>query len=275
MNIQIRLTSNGNYSPNVEFDLGNKYESVGDTMEFILPDAYKNPTHHYYLAFKMKKLPTFIFPVVDYKFTITRTITEYPGVYDIIFLITKNEIINGKIDEAVKLYVSSTMHGRVKDNFLTDPITKEVSDKNIELYYNKLDALADQLKYNDENNIYKGDYYKPSVDEVGVLSWEIKQGPASEITQSRSIRGPQGIQGGYYQPSEENGTIKWNASQDDLPEVSDINLLPYVENASNTYLDSHLKNEVSAAVDAKFKFIWDDENQILYIYTEDYQNEGE
>ena len=275
MNIQIRLTSNGNYSPNVEFDLGNKYESVGDTMEFILPDAYKNPTYHCYLVFKMKKLPTLIFPVVDYKFTITRTITEYPGVYDIIFLITQNEIVNGDIDEAVRLYVSNTMHGKVRDNFLTDPITKDIPDPNIELYYNKLDALADQLTYNDENNIYKGDYYKPSVDEVGVLSWEIKQGVASEIPQSRSIRGPQGIQGGYYQPAEENGTIKWNASQEDLPEVSDINLLPYVENASNAYLDSHLKNEVSAAVDAKFKFTWDDENQILYIYTEDYQNEGE
>ena len=269
MNIQIRLTSNGNYSPNVEFDLGNKYESVGDTMEFILPDAYKNPTHHYYLAFKMKKLPTFIFPVVDYKFTITRAITEHPGVYDIIFLITKNEIINGNIDEAVKLYVSSTMHGRVKDNFLTDPITKEIPDPNIELYYNKLDALADQLTYNDENNIYKGDYYKPSVDEVGVLSWEIKQGPASEIPQSRSIRGPQGIQGGYYKPSEENGVITWSASQEDLPEVASIDLNPYIENSTNIYLNNNLTNVVNEKVNNTIQLKWKEDTKELFIYITD------
>lgn len=269
MNIQIRLTSNGNYSPNVEFDLGNKYESVGDTMEFILPDAYKNPTHHYYLAFKMKKLPTFIFPVVDYKFTITRTITEYPGVYDIIFLITKNEIINGNIDEAVKLYVSSTMHGRVKDNFLTDPITKEVSDKNIELYYNKLDALADQLKYNDENNIYKGDYYKPSVDEVGVLSWEIHNGPAADIPKPRNIRGPQGIQGGYYYPSEEDGTIKWNASQSDLPVIEDVNLNPYIEDFTNSYLNKNLTNIVNEKVNNTIQLKWKEDTKELFIYITD------
>ena len=171
MNTKIRLTSNGNFSPNVTFDLGFKYESVGDTLEFILPDEYKKETNHYYLTFKMKRRETMILPVMNYKFTITRTITENPGIYEMIFIATENEIVNGDIDEAVRVYVSNIMKGEVKDNYLSDPITTEVQDKNIELYYNKLDALYDELNHKHETGFYQGDYYKPEVDEFGNISW--------------------------------------------------------------------------------------------------------
>ena len=275
MNTKITLTSNGNYSPNVVFDLGNKYESVGDTLEFIIPSIYKQTTNHCYLAFKMKRMETIILPVENYVFHITRTVTDRAGTYDMIFLITENEIVNGDIDGAVKLYVSNTMKGVVKDNFLTDPITEEVTDKNIELYYNKLDALYDDLNQRVETNYYKGDYYKPSVDENGYLTWAIKEGYASETPTPQNITGPQGPQGGYYSPLIENSVINWEPSQSNLPSIESTDLKPAIKNATDDYLDANLKKEVSAAVDAKFKFVWDEANQTLYIYTEDYKSEVE
>ena len=269
MNTQIRLTSNGNFSPNIEFDLGNKYESVGDTLEFILPNAYQIPTAHCYLTFKMKKLPTLIFPVVDNIFTITRAITEHAGTYEIIFLITENEIVNGDIDEAVRLFVSNTMHGRVKDNYLQDPITNTIPDPNIETYYNKLDALGDQLQYNLDNNVYQGDYYFPKVDSLGNLSWSIKEGEASETPTTTNIRGPQGIQGGYYHPSEDGGVIKWNASQKDLPKIEDVDLNPYIKGFTDSYLNKNLANVVNEKVNNTIQLKWKEDTKELFIYITD------
>lgn len=269
MNTKITLTSNGNYSPNITFDLGNKYENVGDTLEFVVPAIYKKPTNHYYLAFKMKRMETILLPVENYVFHITRTITDRPGTYEMIFLITENEVVNGDIDEAVKVYVSNVMKGVVKDNFLTDPVTEEVTDKNIELYYNKLDALYDDLNQRVETNYYKGDYYKPAVDEYGYLTWSIKEGYASEIPTSQNITGPQGPQGGYYSPSVEDSVVNWEPSQENLPTVEPTDLKPAIKNATDDYLNENLKNEVSAAVDAKFKWTWNPETKTLFIETEE------
>lgn len=274
MNTKIRLTSNGNFSPNVTFDLGFKYESVDDTLEFILPDEYKKATNHYYLLFKMKRMETIILPVVDYKFTITRTITERAGIYDMIFIATENEIVNGDIDEAVRVYVSNTMKGEVKDNFLNDPITAEVTDKNIELYYNKLDALADDLTNKIETGYYQGDYYYPTVDEFGYITWVIREGEASEVPLGTNIRGPRG---GYYEPYIEDGILKWTASLEEMPSIEETNIDQMVETHTDSYLEDHFIDKVQPLVDTKvveevkntIQFIWDEENKQLFIYSAD------
>ena len=272
MNTKIRLTSNGNFSPNVTFDLGFKYESVGDTLEFILPDEYKKETNHYYLTFKMKRRETMILPVMNYKFTITRTITENPGIYEMIFIATENEIVNGDIDEAVRVYVSNIMKGEVKDNYLSDPITTEVQDKNIELYYNKLDALYDELNHKHETGFYQGDYYKPEVDEFGNISWSIMEGKASDIPTSQNITGPVGP---YYIPEVVDGELKWNKSKDNIPNVENTSIDAMVEAHTDDYLEENLldkttpviQEEVKKKVDDTFKIRWNAETKELFIYS--------
>lgn len=280
MNTKIRLTANGNFSPNVIFDLGNKYESVGDTLEFILPEEYKKETNHYYLTFKMKKLKTMILPVNDFKFIITRTITEHPGTYEIIFLATENEVVNDDIDEASLVYISNVMQGRVKDNYLTDPITEEVQDKNIEIYYNKLDALYDEMKLRHDTNYYQGDYYFPNVDEFGYLTWTIKDGKASDIPTGQNITGPEGP---YYVPSIEDGLLFWEVAQSSTrPEGDSYNIGEKVNSSTDEWLNENFEERasdlifdaVNKGVDEKFKFAWDDENQILYITASDYDSES-
>ena len=54
-----------------------------------------------------------------------------------------------------------------------------------------------------------------------------------------------------------------------IEEIPDIDLTPMVVTASNTYLEANLKPTVDKSVDAKFKYTWNPETQILYIETEE------
>ena len=274
MNTKITITSNGNVSPNIVFDLGNKYESVGDTLEFVIPREYRTETNHYYLTFKMKRMETIILPVNNFIFEIGRTITEHPGTYDIIFLATKNAVINGDIESAKTVFISNTMKGAVKDNYLQDPITDTTPDPNIELYYNKLDALSDQLKYNMDNKVYQGDYYMPHVDEFGYLTWTIMEGDASAIPTPSNLTGPTGP---YYIPAIVDGELQWNKSNNDIPDIAAVDLDAIIEGHTDDYLDENfaLKTEpmiqkaVVEEVDNTFKFYWNEETKELFIYSAD------
>lgn len=52
-----------------------------------------------------------------------------------------------------------------------------------------------------------------------------------------------------------------------MPHVDSVDLKPMITKAADDYLDTNLEKEVAEAVDQRFTWKWDDENQILYIYT--------
>ena len=288
MNTKITITLNGRVAPQQSFQLGYKYENVGDTLTFIIPEQYK-PYHHY-LAFQRVLTAeeidegitptTKLLPVNDIDgqlvFTISSAITYYAGTYKLLFLSTENEIIDGNVNEARKVFISGEFEGFVIDSILSDPIDDEEIEPTLQTYYDKLDKLYDQLQYNYETDFYRGDYFKPSVDENGWISWERKEGTAANepLPEGRNITGPQGVQGPYYKPSfnDESGEISWSGegvADGIIEEIPNIALKPMIEEASNDYLNENLKPAVNAAVDAKFKYTWNPSTQTLYIETEE------
>lgn len=291
MNTKITITLNGRIAPNQKFQLGYKFENVGDTLQFIIPTKYY-PYNHY-LAFQRipteaeleemeegETLPTQILPVnlIDghLMFVISNIITQEAGTYKMIFLSTEKKIVNNDIEEAHQVFVSDEFEGFIIDNFLTNPVNPEEEDPNLEIYYEKLDALYNELSQKDADDFWRGDYFKPSVNEDGYLSWERKVGSAKDepLPEGQNITGPQGVQGPYYKPSfdTESGKITWSGEgveDGTIEEIPDIDLTSMVAAASNTYLETNLKPIVDESVDAKFKYTWNPETQILYIETEE------
>lgn len=199
MNTKVSITLNGNVAPNKVIDLGYKYENVGDTIQFIIPNEYMG--FYSYLAFSMKKMETILLPVNLNEegiltFYVTTTITKNPGTYQIIFLCTEGVVENGDIDGARKVFVSNTMTGTVKDNFLVDPVAKEEQDENVKIFYDRLNLLAETLENNLKNDYYKGAYYIPRVDDIGYISWSRSDGKDIDIPASQNITGPTGKSGG-------------------------------------------------------------------------------
>lgn len=270
---KITILPSGNIAPNKVVDLGKQHENVGDLLQFDIPTEYHG--YHHYLAFYMKKQDTILLPVNNVggvlQFEIGSRITRNSGTYEIIFLATESAVEHGDIDEAKKVFVSTTFYGNVVDNFLEDPVTDEEMDPNLKVLYDELNDLIKEVEADLEADAYVGASYIPDVDEDGVLSWTRSDGKNINIPDEKNITGPQGIQGPYYEPEVIDGQLEWKPSQENMPEVSNTNLNEMVETASNSYLDANLSGVVSAAVDAKFRFEWDATNQILKIYTEDYE----
>lgn len=291
MNTKITITLNGRIAPNQKFQLGYKFENVGDTLQFIIPTKYQ-PYNHY-LAFQRipteeeleemeegQTLPTQILPVNlingQLVFIISNIITQEAGTYKMIFLSTERKIIDGDIEEAHQVFVSDEFEGFIIDNFLINPVNPEKQDPNLEIYYEKLDELYNELEQKDADDFWRGDYFKPSIDEHGWISWERKEGTAANepLPEGRNITGPQGVQGPYYKPSfnNESGEISWSGegvADGTIEEIPNIALKPMIEEASNDYLDENLKPAVNDAVDAKFKWTWNPDTQTLYIETEE------
>ena len=131
MNTKITITANGNVAPNKVIDLGFKYENVGDVITFEIPEEYKK--YHHYLVFYMKRKDTILLPVNDLTFKVSTTITRNPGTYEIVFIATESMVVNGDINQARKVFVSNTMIGIVKDNFLQDPAPEDFVDPNLQI----------------------------------------------------------------------------------------------------------------------------------------------
>ena len=266
---KITILSNGSIAPNRPISLGNKYENVGDKIQFDIPREYQG--YHYYLAFYMKKKDTILLPVNyengSLQFTITTTITKNPGQYEIIFLATERAIKDGNIDNSRPVFVSTTMYGNVVDNFIDDPVIDEQLDPSLQIIYDELLDLRDEILEDLETDYYRGASYIPDVDTNGFISWTRSDDKDINIPTPRNITGPQGKQGPYYQPSETDGVINWNSSREGMPIVDSTDLKPMVTKAANDYLDTNLEREVAEAVDQRFTWKWDNENQILYIYT--------
>lgn len=283
---KITILSNGSVAPNKPIALGYKYESVGDILEFDIPTEYTS--YHHYLAFYMKKHDVILLPVnkkdKKYQFTIGTTITQNAGTYEIIFLATESKIENNDIDNARKVFVSNTMYGVVVDNFLKDPVSDEDMDPNIEFVWNQLLDLQKKIEDDLSNDAYRGAAYIPDVDENGVLSWERSDKQNIMIPEPKNITGPTGP---YYIPRLQEGVFFFEKSLFSIPDVDSVNIYSMVkevsdaylegnlEGISSAYLDAHLEEAVEKSVNNKFRWEWDDDNQIFYIYTEGYNPEGE
>lgn len=278
----ITILSNGSVAPNKTIALGRKYDSALDSLMFDIPVIYQG--FHYYLAFYMKKHPAILLPInynqdLKLEFLITSTITQYSGQYEIVFLATKEAVVDGNIDNAQKVFTSIPFYGVVEDNPLEDPVVDLPLDANLQIIYDELYRLRDEVVEDLEEDAYRGATYIPDVDEDGVISWTRDDGKTIAIPESRNITGPAGA---YYKPEvTEEGELQWLSSQEGIPTVESTNIKEMVENKTvayadeklpeltTAYLNTNLKPAVNEAVDAKFKFAWDDENQILYITTED------
>lgn len=264
---KITILSSGNIAPNKTIDLGKQYESVGDIIQFDIPSMYHG--YHYYLAFYMKKHDTILLPV-NYvngvlQFVITSAVTRNSGTYEMIFLATESAVIDGNINDARKVFVSTTMYGKVEDNFLEDPVVDEDMDPNLQIIYDELLDLRDTIIGDIESDYYRGAAYIPDVDDNGVISFTRSDGKDINIPEPKNITGPQGKQGPYYIPSTQDGVIEWTGSQADMEEVESADLKGLISEASETYLDANLHVQINAAVDEKFKYVWDKDKQILYI----------
>ena len=286
MNTKITITLNGRVAPQQSFQLGYKYENVGDTLTFIIPSKYY-PYHHY-LAFQRQLTdeeiadevvaPINLLPVnlIDGQlvFTISNAITYYAGTYKLVFLSTESVVENGNIEEAHQVFVSNEFEGYVIDSFLKDPINDEVIDPNLQTIYDDLLDLRKELEQKLADNYYQGDYFLPSVNEYGWLSWTIQSGFANQLPEemmpeNRNLTGPRGPVGGHYTPNIVEGVVSWTASLTDMPTIESVDLKPLIQASTNSYLEQNLRPIVNETVNQKFQWRWDDENQILYIKTDE------
>ena len=281
---KITILSNGNIAPDKTIPLGHKYDNALDKLHFIIPDDYKG--YYYYLAFYMKKHDAFLLPLNEVEedcleLIVTSSITRFAGQYEMVFIATKQEIVDGDITNEEKVFVSGIIRGVVEDNFLTDPVLGEPLDENLQIVYDKLNALITKVNTDLANDAYRGAVYIPTVNEDGVLSFERSDGKDIDIPVPRNLTGPTGP---YYIPRMDNGILNFDKSAINIPDVPNTNVTEMVEKASNDYLDTNLvpaieyelseKDDqgntiVERAVNAKFKFTWNPETKILYIETED------
>jgi hypothetical protein len=221
----------------------------------------------------MKKKDTILLPVgYDQNgvltFLITYSITQYAGQYEIVILTTEQQVVDGNIDEARQVFVSTVMNGVVEDNPLVDPVVDpNIMDKNLQVLYDDLLDLFKQVTTDLEEDAYRGAAYIPTISEDGVLSFTRDDGKDINIPEPKNLTGPTGP---YYMPNmTEEGVLEFDKSAINIPDVPSANIKTMVEEASNTYLsekdddgntvvDRAVNKVVDAAaekaVDAKFKF---------------------
>jgi hypothetical protein len=272
MNTKITITANGNIAPNKVIDLGFKYENVGDIITFEIPEEYKK--YHHYLVFYMKRKDTILLPVNDLTFKVSTTITRNPGTYEIVFIATESVVVNGDINQARKVFVSNTMIGIVKDNFLQDPAPEDFVDPNLQIIYDKLWDLYDDLATKNEDDYWRGAAYIPEVLEDGTIKWTRTDGKDILIPMPQNIKGPQGVQGPYYVPDVNGeGQLIWKPSQENLPQINNYDIQSMVKEVTTDYVETNfdrkVKPMVDAAVDSKFKWTWNPETKTLFIETEE------
>ena len=272
MNTKITITANGNIAPNKVIDLGFKYENVGDVITFEIPEELKK--YHHYLAFYMKRKDTILLPVNDLTFKVSTTITRNPGTYEIVFIATESVVVNGDINQARKVFVSNTMIGIVKDNFLQDPVPEDFVDPNLQIIYDKLWDLYDDLTTKNEDDYWRGAAYIPEVAEDGTITWTRTDGKDILIPVPQNIKGPQGVQGPYYVPDVNGeGQLIWKPSQEDLPQINDYDIQSMVKEVTTDYVETNFDRKVKPMVDDKvektIQLKWNNDTKELFIYIDE------
>ena len=169
---KITILSNGNIAPNQTIKLGKQHESVGDILRFDIPKMYHG--YHYYLALYMKKQDTILLPVNYsnglFDLIISSTITRNSGTYEMVFLATEKKVVDGNVNDARKVFVSTTMYGYVEDNPVDDPVIDTEMDANLQIIYDELLDLRDEILEDLETDYYRGASYIPEVDANGIIS---------------------------------------------------------------------------------------------------------
>lgn len=106
---------------------------------------------------------------------------------------TLQSLLNNNILSS-EVFVSNVILGTVADNHITNPLTSDLEDNNLEIMYNQLRELAQNLEDSWEQGQLDGPYYIPSVNLSGVLSW-VGTKPDMPTPTPTNVRGPKGEQG--------------------------------------------------------------------------------
>lgn len=274
----IQVLENGSYSPNRVLPLGNKYDNLDNAyIVFRVPDRYLN---YFFYVYAVNGKHKYTFPLnwvteensSTLRFYITSTLTQWAGTWQLALIAAEGELNNvGATLQSLlnnniltsEVFVSNVILGTVADNHITNPLTSDLEDNNLEIMYNQLRELAQNLENAyDEGNL-DGPYFIPHVSETGIITWTGTK-PDMPIPASRNIMGPMGPQGERpiideevdVQVVEEHATatitgqgtpeVPYKLSLE-LPKVGSIELEQAVEN-------------VLARM-----FVWDEETQTLTI----------
>lgn len=282
----ITILENGSYSPNQEVFFGNKYDNLKNNyLVLTIPNEYRNYYHYMYgQCGKANILLPCNYVDGELRFYITSSITKTPGRWEMVFIAAQEALdINSSLSAnqiifGAQRFISSTFIGVVQDNNLTNPPLTDLNDENLIIYYERLNQLEKDLNKAWTEGKLDGPYYIPTVEDgahgEALLQWEGSREGMPEIA-TVDIRGKQGKQGPYYVPSEEDGILSWTGTQTGMEEVESTNIKEWVENASETYLDVKLPEEVNTAVDEKFKYVWDTDTQTLYINARENDSESD
>lgn len=69
-----------------------------------------------------------------------------------------------------EVFVSNVILGTVADNHITNPLTSDLEDNNLEIMYNQLRELAQNLENAYDEGDLDGPYFIPHVSETGVIT---------------------------------------------------------------------------------------------------------
>lgn len=268
----LTILENGSYSPNHEILFGNKFDNLVDNYLTIrIPTAYQK--FFPYMYGRCGSASIFLpcnYVDGELRFYVTNSITKTPGKWEMVFVASQTALdlnsdlnINSILFGAQR-FISNTFIGVVVDNNLTNPPLNDIVDENLRIYYEDLDKLEKDFRDAWAKGEFDGPYYIPSVDDyTSDLTWtgtrkDMPTPPAVNIRGKQGIQGEQGIQGPYYIPEINEGKLGFTGSQEDMPPVED-----------KFNLNAAISDEVKNVMDWR----WDDDNQILYFYTPDYQGD--
>lgn len=171
-------------------------------------------------------------------------------------------LLNGSLTS--EIFVSNVILGTVADNHITNPLSTDLEDNNLEIMYDDLRDLAQSIQDSWEQGQLDGPYYIPSVNLSGVLSW-VGTKPDMPTPTPTNVRGPKGEQG--EQPLL-SGNVEIEVSLDEGATASmtgeGTQQTPYQLHLSLPKVGAlELENAIESVLARMF--IWDEETQTLTI----------
>ena len=153
--------------------LGNKYENKDEQIHFDLPTEFDSFNKYLIGVIKNSKdlenpNRTVILPVVDNIFTVSSSLTYYPGKWDL-YLMCREHVLNLEddlIDISPKqnehVFISDRILGIVSDSSISEKNLENIPmDENLQILYDDLLALISEVKSDLENGAYDG--FSPTI----------------------------------------------------------------------------------------------------------------
>lgn len=163
-----------------------------------------------------------------------------------------------------EIFVSNVIVGTVEDNHITNPLSSDLEDNNLEIMYNELRDLAQSIEDSWEGGQLDGPFYIPHVNLSGVLSWTGSR-PDMPSPLDANIKGPKGDQGD--QPIlDSNVGVEVSLDEEATASITGDGTTnnPYhldftIPKIGSIELEAAIENVLARM------FIWDEEEQILTI----------